>query len=395
MLTMTVWSPTHTLAQEDTKFSVEDPSDFIFKGVYRAAEVRAAGPQGYHSSSLTYTESVTAARVAPRATPMRFLNLILQSITACLSFDTCLSKTLNFLASTRIYDPLVCSNRPGEVVCAVCRTLGFNASLEAGSRSKSDKLSEAWRKIFALRSDISKLVSVTKGPFYRWIVTGSWLRRALGPFYDLRATSASEEKLVADWPGRELVSSLGRIPGEEVTAELALEHVRVGQSSDLMPLDLGSRTALYDIQAHTVYMPNGERLEAHSGIGKRLDDPRYVHERNRGATPPHIYDLALRRRPFHGVAALRLRPVGDGNMFGRAGMLAHSYMLGARGDSHGCVVFKDYPSFLQAFRSGEVLRLVVVRRLADAKGASVRNRPGLPSDNVRATGIAAAPPPVN
>src|ERR1019366_2639331 len=38
-----------------------------------------------------------------------------------------------------------------------------------------------------------------------------------------------------------------------------------------------SRTAVYDIAAHTVYLPNGQRLEAHSGLGDKLDDPRYVH----------------------------------------------------------------------------------------------------------------------
>jgi hypothetical protein len=59
-------------------------------------------------------------------------------------------------------------------------------------------------------------------------------------------------------------------------------------------------------------------------------------------------------------------PVGDGNMFGRAGMLAHSYMLGPRGDSNGCVVFKDYPRFLEAFRSGWISRLLVVAHLTTA-----------------------------
>ena len=38
-------------------------------------------------------------------------------------------------------------------------------------------------------------------------------------------------------------------------------------------------TAIYDIAAHTVYMPNGERLEAHSGLGNRLDDPSHVNEK--------------------------------------------------------------------------------------------------------------------
>ena len=121
-------------------------------------------------------------------------------------------------------------------------------------------------------------------------------------------------------------------------------------------------TAVYDIGAHTVYMPDGRRLEAHSGLGERLDDPRYVSERNRGATPPHVYDLELRAQPFHGVQALRLNPIGGGGVYGRTGLLAHTYMLGPNGDSNGCVSFRNYNAFLQAFLNGEVKRLVVVAR---------------------------------
>jgi hypothetical protein len=124
-----------------------------------------------------------------------------------------------------------------------------------------------------------------------------------------------------------------------------------------------SRTAVYDIAAHTVYLPNGERLEAHSGLGDKLDDPRYVNVRMRGPTPPNVYELALREEPFHGVRAIRLNPVDDGKMFGRDGMLAHTYMLGANGQSNGCVSFRDYRKFLSAFLNGEVDRLVVVANL--------------------------------
>jgi hypothetical protein len=122
-------------------------------------------------------------------------------------------------------------------------------------------------------------------------------------------------------------------------------------------------TAVYDIEAHTVYLPDGDRLEAHSGLGRRLDDPRYVSEKNRGPTPPNVYDLVLRSEPFHGVRAIRLNPVGEGDMFGRDGMLAHTYMLGPSGQSFGCVSFRDYHAFLQAFLEGEINRLVVVPHL--------------------------------
>jgi hypothetical protein len=121
-----------------------------------------------------------------------------------------------------------------------------------------------------------------------------------------------------------------------------------------------SHTAVYDIEAHTVYMPNGERLEAHSGLGNRIDDPRYVSERAKGATPPNVYDLTLRGERFHGVQAIRLNPVGDSKMYGRDGILAHTYMLGPSGQSFGCVSFRDYQKFLQAFERGEITRLVVV-----------------------------------
>jgi len=124
-----------------------------------------------------------------------------------------------------------------------------------------------------------------------------------------------------------------------------------------------SRTAVYDIAARTVYLPNGQKLEAHSGLGDKMDDPRYVNVRMRGPTPPNVYNLTLREEIFHGVRAIRLNPVDDDKMFGRAGMLAHTYMLGANGQSNGCVSFRDYDKFLHAFLKGEVDRLVVVANL--------------------------------
>ncbi|MFY9695835.1 MAG: tlde1 domain-containing protein [Xanthobacteraceae bacterium] len=133
---------------------------------------------------------------------------------------------------------------------------------------------------------------------------------------------------------------------------------------DVAPLG-GGHTAIYDIEARTVYMPNGERLEAHSGLGALMDDPRYASRKDRGPTPPNVYDLVLREGSFHGVQAIRLKPENDDKMFGRAGILAHPYMLGGSGQSFGCVSFKDYPAFLKAFENGEVNRLVVVPSRGD------------------------------
>ena len=64
------------------------------------------------------------------------------------------------------------------------------------------------------------------------------------------------------------------------------------------------------------------------------------------------------------IAAARTAAGADENkMFGRAGMLAHTYMLGPNGASNGCISFKDYARFLRAFQRGEIERIVVVPRL--------------------------------
>ena len=91
--------------------------------------------------------------------------------------------------------------------------------------------------------------------------------------------------------------------------------------------------------------------QAGSAFGPRLEvrpSPFTLTSRMMGVTPPHIYELTPREALFHGVPALRLYSVGgEDKIFGRTGLLAHTYMLGARGDSNGCVSFKDYYAFLE------------------------------------------------
>jgi hypothetical protein len=146
------------------------------------------------------------------------------------------------------------------------------------------------------------------------------------------------------------------------TSSLGSASPNIAQSGTVPLYD--RQTAVYDISAHMVYLPDGTKLEAHSGLGSELDDPRSAKIRMRGVTPPHLYDLKPREALFHGVAALRLNPVGgEEAIYGRAGLLAHTYMLGPNGDSNGCVSFKDYEAFLRAYRSGEVKRLAVVAKL--------------------------------
>jgi hypothetical protein len=141
---------------------------------------------------------------------------------------------------------------------------------------------------------------------------------------------------------------------------------------NLAALGYDKLTAVYDISAHAVYMPNGTRFEAHSGMGNLMDDPEHVKERMVGATPPTVYDLKPREKLFHGVPALRMIPQDSNATLGRTGLLAHPYMLGPRGDSNGCVSFKNYDAFLKSYKDGEVTRLVVVPSLNKAVTTSQR-----------------------
>jgi hypothetical protein len=141
---------------------------------------------------------------------------------------------------------------------------------------------------------------------------------------------------------------------------------------DLQALGYDSQTAVYDISAHAVYLPNGVTLEAHSGMGMLKDNPETVQARNAGATPPAIYDLRPREKLFHGVRALRMIPTDSHDTLGRAGLLVHSFMLGPDGDSNGCVSIRDYVRFRKAYDDGELNRLVVVPSMTAAPAAAAR-----------------------
>jgi Tlde1 domain len=149
-------------------------------------------------------------------------------------------------------------------------------------------------------------------------------------------------------------------------ARITLASMTPDAGPDLPSLGFDNFTAVYDISAQAVYLPNGSKLEAHSGLGNFKDDPAHVNERNVGATPPAVYDLKPREQMFHGIDALRMIPMEGNATLGRVGLLAHSYMLGSAGDSNGCVSIKDYDKFLAAFRKGEIKRLVVVKSATEA-----------------------------
>jgi hypothetical protein len=155
-------------------------------------------------------------------------------------------------------------------------------------------------------------------------------------------------------------------PARITLASLAPDGGLLGEAPNLSSLGYDSLTAVYDISAHAVFMPNGSKLEAHSGFGSLKDDPGHVSEPNVGATPPAVYNLKPREVVFHGVPALRMIPLEGEATLGRVGLLVHSYMLGPNGDSNGCVSIRNYDMFLKAFQNGEIKRLVVVASLTDA-----------------------------
>lgn len=202
-----------------------------------------------------------------------------------------------------------------------------------------------------------------------------------------RSTPASSSVATAD--NRSFFEKFFNV---QQTPATALAYASPNDGMDLAPSrrlapapdqNVSALTAIYDISAGVVHMPNGEKLEAHSGLGDKFDDASAVHIRMRGPTPPGTYDLKEREALFHGVRALRMNPVGgSGAIHGRSGILAHTYMLGPRGDSNGCISFKNYDRFLQAYLRGEVKRIVVVARRGDpvpsvaSTGRTARNGRG-------------------
>ena len=155
-------------------------------------------------------------------------------------------------------------------------------------------------------------------------------------------------------------------------ASLTPDSGLFGKAPDLAALGYDSRTAVYDISAKALYLPSGVAIEAHSGMGALMDDPEHVDQRMVGATPPATYDLKPREKLFHGVRALRMTPTDGTSALGRVGLLTHTYMLGPRGDSNGCVSIKDYDRFMKAYDNGEFNRLVVVPSLSGSATASQR-----------------------
>jgi len=189
---------------------------------------------------------------------------------------------------------------------------------------------------------------------------------------DLSAQIASSQAYAETNPRVDNRSLFEKFTDKIKLASLTPDSGLFRKAPDLAALGYGSQTAVYDISAKALYLPSGVALEAHSGMGALMDDPQHVDQRMVGATPPATYDLKPREKLFHGIRALRLTPTDGTSALGRVGLLTHSFMLGPRGDSNGCVSIKDYDRFMKAYDNGEFNRLVVVPSLSGSTTASQR-----------------------
>ncbi len=180
-----------------------------------------------------------------------------------------------------------------------------------------------------------------------------------------RLASIKRQAVEPETPSQETLELASLPPPAETPAPNTFNFFRKlfadpDQAAQAM-LASNPKTAIYDITRRVVYLPNGDKLEAHSGFGEFMDDPTTVDRKNLGVTPPNVYTVTVREKPFHGVRALRMTPVNKTLMYGRNGILAHSFLLGEAGASNGCLSIKEYEKFLQAYDNGAFRKIIVLR----------------------------------
>ena len=139
------------------------------------------------------------------------------------------------------------------------------------------------------------------------------------------------------------------------------------KANDTGWLGKGTKVAIYDVSNATVYLPDGTKLRAHSGIGTMRDNPRYEHVKMRGPTPAGIYRLSMREERFYGVEAIRMTSIDGRDPKNRTGLLTHTNLLRGQRGSHGCVAFQNYQPFLKAFKRGQITMMIVVPELPSSR----------------------------
>jgi len=281
-------------------------------------------------------------------------------------------------------DPTPMISRPATTTAAISPTM-FNErfaaaaaegvpsrAAEAAPRIEAPKLAEALRPEAAKRKEAATQVALNVPATAPRADDAKPAKPQLPSFRDMAQRAKAAMMSIAANEKQSVSEKLwGKQPGSHgllayasadanITASITPEQNPAAGGA--APYDRS--TAVYDISAKMVYLPDGSTLEAHSGLGNKLDDPGSARVRMLGVTPPHIYELKPREALFHGVPALRLNPIGgEESIYGRSGLLAHTYMLGPNGDSNGCVSFKDYYAFLDAYNNKGIRKLAVVTRI--------------------------------
>jgi hypothetical protein len=185
-----------------------------------------------------------------------------------------------------------------------------------------------------------------------------------------------EKAVIEDKPADEKPASTTKRTRKDAVKDLAYAKPERSLFGDLFSsrnkdkggwLGKGTRVAIYDVSNATVYLPDGTKLRAHSGIGNMRDNPRYEHVKMRGPTPVGIYRLSMREKRFYGVEAIRMTSIDGRDPKNRTGLLTHTNLLRGQTGSHGCVAFQNYQPFLRAFKRGQIDTLVVVPELPSSR----------------------------
>lgn len=130
------------------------------------------------------------------------------------------------------------------------------------------------------------------------------------------------------------------------------------------------QTAVYDISAHTVYLPDGTRPEAHPARPKLDDRACCVRRDDWKVTPPHIYE-SRRRAKRCSMACSRLVAHaigGEDKIFGCRPPRITTYMLGSNGDPMAVCRSRITAAVFNAYRNHGIRRLAVPAGGGRARG---------------------------
>ena len=124
------------------------------------------------------------------------------------------------------------------------------------------------------------------------------------------------------------------------------------------------RTAIYDISAHTVYLPNGATAGGAFGSRRRDRTIRASCMKECAGRRHQMFTSLLRANSFFmGFKRCVSNPSARAIFSDAPDFWRILICSCANGASNGCVSFKNYDAFLQAYQNGEIKHLAVVAHL--------------------------------